>query len=69
MDIDKQQTKLLNRLNHEMGDLRDEIKSCERSLLKKRIQLEELDEQKRLLTHYGISAPENAASMNGWWSK
>lgn len=67
MNSDKQQIKLLNKINREIGDLKDELHSLERSLLKKRIALEALEEQKRLLTHYGLTLPENDNGLNGWW--
>ncbi len=69
MNLDKQQTKLINRINQEIDDLKYEIRIIERRLLKKRIRLEELAEQKRLLTHYGLNPPDSPVMINNWWSK
>ena len=69
MNLDKQQTELINRIEREISNLKDEIRSAERGLLKKRIRLEELDEQKRLLTHYGLNPPDSPVMINNWWVK
>jgi hypothetical protein len=69
VNLDKQQTKLLNSINRDLADLKDELRNMERSIIKKRVRMEKLEEQKRLITHYGLIEPGDGNEVKQWWTK